>query len=677
MSNAIEFSIRALDDFTATMNKAEGSLASIANTFKAAAAAAGVYAAVRVARASLDNAEAMGLTAQKAGMTVEAFSALAYAAKMSNVETSSLTTGIKFLSRAMSENGAPEAQKALQALGISTKDPQQALMQLADQFAKSKDGAEKTSAAMAIFGRSGTDMIPMLNQGSTGLRSMSAEAKQLGQVISSNFSPAADEINDNLARMGAVASGVVNTAMEALAPTIEKLSADFVTFAKDSGIIEIAIGVLTTGLKLLVTVAVTAESAFASLFRVVGTSIAAAVALITDGPKAAMEIMTKGVSDASSKMADSMSLISDMWDESATSTSAAEKKRSDALRASGAEIARHNTATEESAKAAVKLQEDIKNSVAELEKEAATYGLSATQVKMYELALLGASDAQIALAANAANSIEAQERQAEATSRLKEVMGEYAPGGTEIERYEADRATALEYAALEGADAEQAALMLENIEMAHRERMIALARNGMLSQQQIAKIDAQTQVAIVASKFSAMLGVAAGHSKTAFELKKAADLAHAAMMIPSTAVDAYAFGTKFGGPPLGAAMAAIAVAAQVANMAAIASAKFGGAAHGGLDYVPSESTYLLDKGERVLSPRQNQDLTAFMSGGGNGGSVTVQNLSIHVLENAIATDAFARMNRTELREKLGQPIIDALDEMWKMGTRPAFARGGT
>ncbi|WP_445363182.1 hypothetical protein ACJJIQ_23605 [Microbulbifer sp. ANSA003] len=48
-----------------------------------------------------------------------------------------------------------------------------------------------------------------------------------------------------------------------------------------------------------------------------------------------------------------------------------------------------------------------------------------------------------------------------------------------------------------------------------------------------------------------------------------------------------------------------------------------GIAHGGLDYVPKESTYLLDKGERVLSPNQNADLTAALKGGGLQSSITV------------------------------------------------------
>lgn len=52
-----------------------------------------------------------------------------------------------------------------------------------------------------------------------------------------------------------------------------------------------------------------------------------------------------------------------------------------------------------------------------------------------------------------------------------------------------------------------------------------------------------------------------------------------------------------------------------------------GIAHGGLGYVPKESTYLLDKGERVLSPGQNKDLTNFMAGGGNGTVVNIHNYS--------------------------------------------------
>ena len=39
-----------------------------------------------------------------------------------------------------------------------------------------------------------------------------------------------------------------------------------------------------------------------------------------------------------------------------------------------------------------------------------------------------------------------------------------------------------------------------------------------------------------------------------------------------------------------------------------------GMAHSGIDNIPQEGTWLLDKGERVLSPRQNKDLTSYLDG---------------------------------------------------------------
>ena len=81
------------------------------------------------------------------------------------------------------------------------------------------------------------------------------------------------------------------------------------------------------------------------------------------------------------------------------------------------------------------------------------------------------------------------------------------------------------------------------------------------------------------------------------------------------------------GPALapGAAAAAAAFASPLAATAVTAAtAGIAGMAHSGLDYIPQEGTWLLDKGERVLSPRQNEDLTRFLaavdSGSGSAGT---------------------------------------------------------
>ncbi|MBY6104908.1 hypothetical protein KUW19_00230 [Ferrimonas balearica] len=72
--------------------------------------------------------------------------------------------------------------------------------------------------------------------------------------------------------------------------------------------------------------------------------------------------------------------------------------------------------------------------------------------------------------------------------------------------------------------------------------------------------------------------------------------------------------------PAAAATFAAFGAGLTAAAVGAASGMLAGAAHGGLGYVPNESTYLLQRGERVLSPRQNQDLTQFINGGGGGGN---------------------------------------------------------
>ena len=43
------------------------------------------------------------------------------------------------------------------------------MMQVADAFKKMPDGAEKAGLAMKLFGKSGADLIPLLNEGADGL----------------------------------------------------------------------------------------------------------------------------------------------------------------------------------------------------------------------------------------------------------------------------------------------------------------------------------------------------------------------------------------------------------------------------------------------------------------------------------------------------------------------------
>lgn len=71
-------------------------------------------------------------------------------------------------------------------------------------------------------------------------------------------------------------------------------------------------------------------------------------------------------------------------------------------------------------------------------------------------------------------------------------------------------------------------------------------------------------------------------------------------------------------------------------VAAIDGVAVEGVAHGGLGNVPKEATYLLDKGERVLSPNQNNDLTEFLSqqDAANGMPPVEVNFNISAIDRA-------------------------------------------
>jgi hypothetical protein len=102
-------------------------------------------------------------------------------------------------------------------------------------------------------------------------------------------------------------------------------------------------------------------------------------------------------------------------------------------------------------------------------------------------------------------------------------------------------------------------------------------------------------------------------------------------------------------------------------------------AHGGLENVAAEGTFLLQRGERVLSPGQNRELSQFLAGteGRGGGGVVIENLTFHILENATSAEALLAMEQADLRRIVTERIIPALDELARLGIRPQFVESNT
>lgn len=215
-------------------------IAAIGLAGMATAAAAGGIAIGALTKQAIDLADNIGKTAQKIGMTSESLSKLEYAAKLSDISLGQLQVGLGQLSKNMQSGN-----EAFAALGISVTDAQgnlrgteEVLLDVAEQFAGIEDGAGKTALAMQLFGRSGTDLIPMLNAGKLGISEMTAEARGFGLEISTATSRAAEGFNDNLTRLGSIMTGLSNTIAARSAPAMKQLTDRFLNFIKDGQYVE-------------------------------------------------------------------------------------------------------------------------------------------------------------------------------------------------------------------------------------------------------------------------------------------------------------------------------------------------------------------------------------------------------------------------------------------------------
>lgn len=285
-SNAVVGALRVVlgadtAQFSAGLKKADSKLASFGKRLagigvviaaSVAAAAVGLGIAVRKTITDIDS---LGKTAQKIGIPVEELSKLQYAADLSGVSMAQLTTGVGRLSQNLEEfasTGGGEAARVFKALGIEATDANgqlksstQIISEVADRFAGMRDGAEKTAFAMELFGRSGRDMIPLLNQGSAGLRDMMQEAEQLGLVISDRTFTASEQFNDNLNRLGKVMDGVWNEVVDKLAPALSDLTTRLANAAKEGMLFETAGQVVESAIRRITVVVIGAQTTFERL----------------------------------------------------------------------------------------------------------------------------------------------------------------------------------------------------------------------------------------------------------------------------------------------------------------------------------------------------------------------------------------------------------------------------
>jgi hypothetical protein len=176
----------------------------------AAAGVAAVGFGLKAASAAQDVGMQVGGLERVTGDSAEAMSKLRFAGEQMGISSEDLTKKVGIMSKGIEAN-----KDKFDQYGIATHDVtghllgvNDILLNTAEKFKSMPDGIEKNAEAMKLFGKSGLELIPMLDKGKDGLTGLEEEAKKYGLVLSQDQVDAARKSVAAHREMGAAWEGL-------------------------------------------------------------------------------------------------------------------------------------------------------------------------------------------------------------------------------------------------------------------------------------------------------------------------------------------------------------------------------------------------------------------------------------------------------------------------------------
>lgn len=208
---------------------AVGELASQALTAIGSAALSALTAVGRWAAEAGAAAERTEQLSMRIGMQERALEGWGVALNRVGLQQESLAQSMRTLSRHMTglEQGQEKSVELFAKLGLSMNqaemagsDTEMMLRAVADKFATMSDGAEKSRLAVELFGRSGLQLIPLLNQGAAGLDAAAKKAMEFGLVLTDSQRTSLKQFDDSLDDIGSALQGFRTQVAAAFAPSL-------------------------------------------------------------------------------------------------------------------------------------------------------------------------------------------------------------------------------------------------------------------------------------------------------------------------------------------------------------------------------------------------------------------------------------------------------------------------
>lgn len=188
-----------------------------------ALAAIGVGSSLRNLINTADKLDELSARTKIAASTL---SALTNTAQTAGVGQDEFAGSIIRLNKSIAESlsGVNDQSQAFENLGISVKDSEgnirptvEILGDLADAFSGAGDNAIKTQYAMALFGKSGANLLEFLEKGRDGIQ-------EFGATIDDDFAAQAASFNDSIDLMGKKTEGFLK---EKLSPVLAFINRQF------------------------------------------------------------------------------------------------------------------------------------------------------------------------------------------------------------------------------------------------------------------------------------------------------------------------------------------------------------------------------------------------------------------------------------------------------------------
>lgn len=318
-----------MDQAKSLVGNAAKEMQRAADMVKTALGAIGVglsaAALVSWVRNAIDAADAMDEMSSRVGIGAGELSKLQVAYKMAGLDQAAMQSSLSKLSKEIATGNA-----AFDQLGIKTRNADgtlrgatAVLRDVADKFAGMSDGTAKTALAMEIFGKSGADMVGVLNGGSAALDDMARMAERLGVAITDEAAADAAKFNDTLDLLGMGMQGIGSQVASRLLPTLNGLAGAFLTSMTEGDRLSRIADVLATGLKVLYAVGVSVVEAFSMVGKTIGAAGAKIMAVMQGDFAGAVRIGNEWAADMKAGWSSAAANISAAWDGTAAKSTAA------------------------------------------------------------------------------------------------------------------------------------------------------------------------------------------------------------------------------------------------------------------------------------------------------------------------------------------------------------------